>query len=220
MVPLQNATATFTQVDFLVSESIDGLLTPTSGPHGGWAVGNPGGGANASTAVFETVSDIGFGGGTLLSLTLTQLYTGSSYALGRFRLSITTDNRSTFADGLDNGGDVTATWSVLSLTSLSASSGATLTVQGDSSVLVSGTLPATDIYTFSAVTGVTGITGIRLEALADASLPGGGPGRGFNGNFVLTEFALTATAIPEPSTWAALAGLVGLGVAVFRRRLA
>ncbi|MFO0826419.1 MAG: hypothetical protein U0792_25420 [Gemmataceae bacterium] len=43
-------------------------------------------------------------------------------------------------------------------------------------------------------TDLVGITAIRLEAIADPKLPKGGPGRGSNGGFVLTEFKLTATA--------------------------
>ena len=35
------------------------------------------------------------------------------------------------------------------------------------------------------------ITGIRLEALPDPSLPQGGPGRDYYGNFVLTGFQST-----------------------------
>jgi hypothetical protein len=39
---------------------------------------------------------------------------------------------------------------------------------------------------------LTGITGFRLEVLPDGSLPGHGPGRAVNGNFVLNEFRVTA----------------------------
>jgi hypothetical protein len=53
---------------------------------------------------------------------------------------------------------------------------------------------------------LAGITGIRLEAVEDSSLPTGGPGFAANGNFVLTEIELDAAPIPEPSTYALLAG--------------
>ena len=46
---------------------------------------------------------------------------------------------------------------------------------------------------------LTGITGIRLEALTDPSLPGQGPGRAPNGNFVLNEFRVTAAPLNDPS---------------------
>ncbi|HEY5315256.1 MAG TPA: hypothetical protein VIK18_22180, partial [Pirellulales bacterium] len=43
-------------------------------------------------------------------------------------------------------------------------------------------------------TQLRGITAIRLEALADERLPGGGPGLG-GGNFVVTQFQVTATSL-------------------------
>src|SRR5262249_46570352 len=46
-------------------------------------------------------------------------------------------------------------------------------------------------YTFTAETELKGITGVRLEVLADDRLPGKGPGRAPNGNFVLSEFELS-----------------------------
>ena len=83
----------------------------------------------------------------------------------RFRFSITTDDRSTFADGLSTGGDVTANWIVLDLASAVSTGGQTLTTLPDHSVLASGTNPATDTVTVTALTSLTGITGIRLEVL-------------------------------------------------------
>ncbi len=47
-------------------------------------------------------------------------------------------------------------------------------------------------YVIAAKTNLAGITGVRLEALADDSLPSKGPGRAQNGNFVLSEFRLEA----------------------------
>ncbi|MCC7419803.1 MAG: PSD1 domain-containing protein [Planctomycetaceae bacterium] len=52
-----------------------------------------------------------------------------------------------------------------------------------------------DTYRHVIKTDVEGITGVRVEALADKSLPGGGPGRAGNGNFVLSEVDLTAALI-------------------------
>ncbi|MCA9067015.1 MAG: hypothetical protein KDA96_28320, partial [Planctomycetaceae bacterium] len=46
-------------------------------------------------------------------------------------------------------------------------------------------------------TELTGIRAIRLEALADDSLPKKGPGRAPDGNFVLTEFDVTAAPAAE-----------------------
>ena len=49
-----------------------------------------------------------------------------------------------------------------------------------------------------AETPLKGITAIRLEALTDERLPGKGPGRSPNGNFVLTEFEVTAAPKSHP----------------------
>ncbi|MBX9583856.1 MAG: DUF1553 domain-containing protein, partial [Gemmataceae bacterium] len=71
--------------------------------------------------------------------------------------------------------------------------GAKLTVDPDGSITASGRTDTIDNYT---VTGTAKLdapaTAIRIEALADPKLPGKGPGRAENGNFVLNEFKLTA----------------------------
>ena len=54
-----------------------------------------------------------------------------------------------------------------------------------------GTPPERDTYTVVAATDLKAITAVRLEVLADPSLPANGPGRPPNGNFVLSTFALT-----------------------------
>ena len=106
---------------------------------------------------------------------------------------------------------------MLALTNIVSANGATLTLLGDGSVLASGAIPSTDIYTFTANTSLTGVTGFRLEVLIDPSLPFNGPGLGINGNFVLTEISVVA--IPEPSTLELFAtGLFGVGVVALRRR--
>ncbi len=70
--------------------------------------------------------------------------------------------------------------------------GSTLTVQKDGSILVTGKAEAFDLQTLTAEVKLEGaITGIRLEVLADPSLPTKGPGRAENGNFVLNEFRVT-----------------------------
>ncbi len=83
-------------------------------------------------------------------------------------------------------------WTVLQPSACRSAAGATLTTQPDGSVLASGENPPTDTYTITAATELVGITGIRIEALPDASLPAGGPGRVFNGNFALNELRVTA----------------------------
>jgi hypothetical protein len=84
-------------------------------------------------------------------------------------------------------------WIVLDPTSELSKAGATLTKQTDKSILAGGTNPDKDSYTVIAPTDAQNIRAIRLEALGDKSLPSGSPGRADgNGNFVLSEFRVTA----------------------------
>jgi mono/diheme cytochrome c family protein len=83
-------------------------------------------------------------------------------------------------------------WIVLDLANLKSNGGATLTRQDDGSILVGGTNPDTDWFTFSAKTNIARIAAIRIEALPDPSLPKVGSGRGAEGNFLLTDFKLRA----------------------------
>ncbi len=58
----------------------------------------------------------------------------------------------------------------------------------DGSYLAGGKNPDVDKITIMAKSNLSEITGFRVEALADNSLPGRGPGRTEQGNFVLSEF--------------------------------
>jgi len=71
----------------------------------------------------------------------------------------------------------------------------------DGSVLASGKAPAADTYTLLARADVRGVTGFRLTALADESLPGKGPGRASNGNFVLSELTVEAADSEKAEKW-------------------
>ena len=99
-IPLQNATATFSQTSFggdPVGQAIDGSL----GDHNGWAIyegptdccGDIPGQTNPQIAVFETVSDVNVAGGAPLTFTLQHLFYIGTHNIGRFRLSATTDAR-------------------------------------------------------------------------------------------------------------------------------
>ena len=88
-----------------------------------------------------------------------------------------------------------ARWSILD--SVSAAGKSPLKKLDDGSLLATGKDERTDTYTFAFHTYQRGITAIRLDALADASLPKKGPGRGPEGNFALTETTLTATPIDK-----------------------
>jgi len=111
VVPLQNATATFSQKDDPLLD-VQFLLDPD--PNNAWAIGATGGMIGSdNTVVFEAVDDFGFAGGTVLTFVLEQLDDYDYRNLGRFRLSLTTDDRSEFANGQANGGDVSANCVVL-----------------------------------------------------------------------------------------------------------
>lgn len=190
-VGLQNATATLSQGSFPVTAVSDNLYPGNDAAGVGWADDN--GGTLGNTAVFETNSDLNVGVGIPNTLRFNLFHGGfGQHTIGNYRLSYTTDARTNFADGLVNGGDVTANWVVINPSSVVSSGGATLTIQPDGRVLASGTNPniVTDtVYaTFTPNSLPQGITGFRLEALEDPSFPTNGPGRSANGNFVAREF--------------------------------
>jgi hypothetical protein len=82
-------------------------------------------------------------------------------------------------------------WLPLTVERFDSSGGATGEGLADKSVVVSGPNPATNTYTVVARAPIAGITAIRIEALPDARLPGGGPGRDPYGNFVLTGLTVS-----------------------------
>jgi len=95
-IPLQNATADFSQANFPVTAAIDGITTNKTG----WAVQDlPGRSTCNRQAVFETKTPTGFTNGTILKFTLDQTY-GGEHTLGRFRLSVTTGKQPVRADPL------------------------------------------------------------------------------------------------------------------------
>ncbi|MFM8470567.1 MAG: SUMF1/EgtB/PvdO family nonheme iron enzyme [Limisphaerales bacterium] len=81
-------------------------------------------------------------------------------------------------------------WTALVPMAFQSEAGATATISADGVVLVSGK-PAKDTYTLHA-TVPAGIEpkAIKLEALADPSLPKQGPGRAGDGQFLLCEFGV------------------------------
>ncbi|MCE9568064.1 MAG: PSD1 and planctomycete cytochrome C domain-containing protein [Planctomycetes bacterium] len=92
-------------------------------------------------------------------------------------------------------------WISLAPWSLKSAGGATLKIQPDSSILVSGKNPTTETLTFQFNTDAEGIRSLRLEALADPSLVKGGPGRATNGNFALSDIRVTVQPkIPKESS--------------------
>lgn len=75
----------------------------------------------------------------------------------------------------------------LSALTAQSASGAQLETLKDASVLVSGPTPDKDAYTLTFELPAGQLSGIRLEVLSHSKLPGKGPGRAPNGNFVLSE---------------------------------
>jgi hypothetical protein len=79
-------------------------------------------------------------------------------------------------------------------TEFKSAAGATGAIAADGIVVVTGSL-AKDIYTLKAIVPPGGnVTGVKVEALADPSLPAMGPGRAGNGNLVLSRFAVQSGA--------------------------
>ncbi|MCE9534378.1 MAG: DUF1553 domain-containing protein [Planctomycetes bacterium] len=76
--------------------------------------------------------------------------------------------------------------------------GTSINVGKDGTLSVTGENPATETYTVEATTKLARVTGVRLEVLADDRLPAKGPGRAPNGNFVLSEFKLSAQPLGQP----------------------
>ena len=186
-------------------------------------------------AAWETQSDFGYTEGTILTITLTHT-DGGGYGLGdsllgRFKISVTTDSRDTFCDGVYDNGDVDsepAGWTELSFTSWSIT-GSDAPMEfidlGDNSLLVDvskGISSAGNyetVYVVTAQTNLVGITGIRLDALAHESLPGGGPGtqgadKSFPGAIWLSQITVDASPVPEPGTVA----LLGIGLMFVKRQ--
>ena len=226
-VSLQRGTATFSQVmgggPYGPDQAIDGILTnPCCDPIvNGWAIAPdsfipPG----SQTAVWETQSDVGTGA---LTFKMYFDHWNPQHLLGRFRLSVTQDDRSTFADGLSANGDVFANWTVLTDATVRGPATMNFTNLPDGSVLAGGAIPDQGIYEVGYLTNLSAITGVRLEALEYAGLPGPngmGPGFFFNGNFVLTEIQMSVSPVPEPEIYAMmLAGLGLLGWVGRRRKL-
>ena len=106
LVPLQNGTATFSSTRAEITspdQAVDGNFNSSNGWH--IARVDAFDGTTSETAVWETATDVSPGP---LVFKMHFLHDNPGHLLGRFRFSVTTDDRSTFADGLDTGGDVDA----------------------------------------------------------------------------------------------------------------
>ncbi|MGH9840408.1 MAG: PSD1 and planctomycete cytochrome C domain-containing protein [Blastocatellia bacterium] len=90
-------------------------------------------------------------------------------------------------------------WTVLTDTSATATNGVKFERLLDDSFIARGDSPPQTVYHLKAKTDLKNITGFRLELLTDHSLPRGGPGRGTNGNLLLSEFTVEAAPLNQPN---------------------
>lgn len=82
-------------------------------------------------------------------------------------------------------------WITLVASSLRSEGGASFAAQDDGSYVASGNNVDFDVYTFETETNLQNITALRLEALADDSMPKRGPGRAPNGNMGLSRISVS-----------------------------
>ncbi|MCP4480341.1 MAG: DUF1553 domain-containing protein [Planctomycetaceae bacterium] len=82
-------------------------------------------------------------------------------------------------------------WEILPPVNVISSGGATPKIMEDQSVLMVGENPVKDDYEFVFETKQS-VQAIRLEAMVDPLLVNGSASRGFNGNYVLSEFIVEA----------------------------
>jgi hypothetical protein len=81
-------------------------------------------------------------------------------------------------------------WSALRVDSAVANSGTDLQSQADGSFIAKGENPRHQTYVIEGRAALPKLSGLRIEALPDASLPRGGPGRDIYGNFVVTQLTV------------------------------
>jgi mono/diheme cytochrome c family protein len=84
-----------------------------------------------------------------------------------------------------------APWILLAASSIGSKQGATFELQADGSYRVAGANADFDTYTFETETSLQNVNALRLEALADDSMPKRGPGRAENGNFGLSRITVS-----------------------------
>lgn len=91
--------------------------------------------------------------------------------------------------------ETTPTWELPETLEIHSQEGARFRPLDDGSELAEGRNADSDVYTIRAEVRTPGIRCLRLEALSDASLPRGGPGRADNGNFGLSRIRIFSSPI-------------------------
>ena len=165
---------------------IDGDFTGAQG--NGWSVFDfVTGIADAADALLTLASPLPAGQYNL-TFTIYQNYCNPGHILGDFALDYTTAASPTLSSPQ-------IPVSIQNATSLNGTTFSLLS-PGELLANTSHNSIGTDTYTISAlVDSASPITGIFLDAIKNPALPGGGPGGQYpNGNFVVSEFTLDATA--------------------------
>jgi len=96
-----------------------------------------------------------------------------------------------------------AVWQLGTLVSATSRAGATFAPLADGSLLAGGNPGDRDTYTITIDTSLETVASLRLDALADPSLPRQGPGRSGHGNFALSNLTVGWAPIPAQGTPAA-----------------
>ncbi|MFT5688919.1 MAG: hypothetical protein ACI8PQ_001760 [Planctomycetota bacterium] len=99
----------------------------------------------------------------------------------------------------------TGDWHALAMQPAShVQGGAQLILQEDMSILLEGENPETDELYLVFSSELERVTGLQLEVMSDPSLPGNGPGRAKNGNFVLGNLEVAVMPLSNPASSRAL----------------
>lgn len=85
----------------------------------------------------------------------------------------------------------TVRWQFPEFARASTDAGQSFELLPDKSIRFTGN-PETDVYTVEFNTDLDSFDRLQIEALTDSAFPKNGPGRSENGNFVLTDFSVTA----------------------------
>ena len=93
-------------------------------------------------------------------------------------------------------GEQTSPWRLGTTVSAETGAGNTFAPLDDGSLLAVGKPADRDSYTFVIDIPLEMIAALRIDAIADPSLPHGGPGRAGNGNFALSNLTVSASPIP------------------------
>lgn len=209
-VTFSQASATYTQNGYSPAALIDGNNAT------GWAIADANSGTHSQSALLVLASALS--AGTYDFTFVANQFAQCCGTMGEFSFGYTTDAAPTLG----------STQTLVTYTGGSSLTGATFTFD-TGRILVSGGA-FTDAYTINGtISSLAAITGIFLNVHeSEAGYPTNGPGRAYDGNFVVSELTLDATrladgpiaaGVPEPATWAMLIlGFGAVGTAIRSRR--